>query len=373
MPYTNLKIALVHDYLREFGGAERVLRTLSDIYPDAPIYVSFSVKNSTGAKEFSDRKVNESFLAPILKIWKLYSPLRILTPVIWRSMDLSKYDIVITSAGWYITRGFKVGKNTKVICYCHTPPRWLYGFETAGRYQKYWPVKIYAAINRWILKKYDKWSVKTVDVWIANSKNVEERIMKFYNRDPLVIYPPIEYEKIKEATKNTKKEDYIFIASRITGAKGLEDAVKAANKYKFKLKIAGEAADVSGILTHLKKIGGEYVEFLGRVSDDELYGLYGKAKGFIVLAKDEDFGMTPVEAMSAGTPVIAYNGGGFKESVIDGKTGILVNSVDTKTIGLAVKKLNKKKWNKSEIQKHAQKFSRERFVQQMYLIMEKVR
>ncbi|MDP2683578.1 MAG: glycosyltransferase family 4 protein, partial [bacterium] len=135
-----MKIAIVHDYIKEFGGAERVLKTFSEMYPKAPIYTAFRVKNSTADKEFKGTKIIESWLAPLLKIWKFYSPLRFLAPLIWKSFDLSKYDLVITSCSWYITRGFKVGKNTKVIAYCHTPPRWLYGYEMSVGFTKYWPV-----------------------------------------------------------------------------------------------------------------------------------------------------------------------------------------------------------------------------------------
>ncbi|MBI3397319.1 glycosyltransferase family 4 protein, partial [Candidatus Woesebacteria bacterium] len=126
-----MKVALVHDYIKEFGGAERVLKNLSDMYPAASIYTAFGVENSTADKEFQGKKIVESPFAPLLKIWSLYSPLRFLTPLIWGSFDFSEYDLVITSCSWYITRGFKVGPNTKVIAYCHTPPRWLYGYETS--------------------------------------------------------------------------------------------------------------------------------------------------------------------------------------------------------------------------------------------------
>src|SRR4030042_202918 len=158
-----MKVALVHDYLREFGGAERVLKTLTEMFPKAPIYTAFKVSGSTADKKFKGKRIIQSFLAPILKIDNLYSPLRFLAPVIWKSFDLSEYDLVITSSSWYITRGFKVGSKTKVICYCHTPPRWLYGYETSVGFTKYWPVKIYAAIVGHFLRMYDfKTAQKTV-------------------------------------------------------------------------------------------------------------------------------------------------------------------------------------------------------------------
>lgn len=359
-----MKVALVHDYIKEYGGAERVLKALTEIYPDAPVYTAFRVKGSTADKEFPGKKIIESWLAPILKVWKLYSPLRFLAPIIWKSFDLSAYDIVITSSSWYITRGFKVGAKTKVICYCHTPPRWLYGYETSVGFTKYWPVKIYAAIVGHFMRMYDFASAQTVNHWIANSKNVAARIEKFYRRDSTVIYPPVDVEEIVKATRNLKKENYFLITSRLVGAKGLEEAAKmfqSKSMSKYQSKIVGEAHGFADVERKIKRGAGKNVELLGRVSDSELYKLYGKAKGFLALARDEDFGITPVEAMAAGTPVIAFNGGGFRESVVDGKTGILIDSRDEKSIGAAIKKLEKTDWSREVLQTQARKFSKERF------------
>jgi len=356
-----MKIALVHDYVKEFGGAERVLRVLSDMYPKAPIYTAFRVKGSEGDKAFEDREIKESFLAPLLKIWKLYSPLRFLAPLVWRSMNLSEYDLVITSASWYITRGFKVSEKTKVICYCHTPPRYLYGYDTSINLQKYWPVKIYAWVVNHFLRLYDAWVAETVDVWISNSLNIQRRVEKLYRKKSVVIYPPVEVEKFIKESKKVKKKNYFLIVSRLVGSKGLEEAVRAAKKQGFKLKISGSKAGLSGVAESLEKLGGKNVELLGRVSDAKLIKLYAEAVGFIALARDEDFGITPVEAMASGTPVIAFNGGGFKESVVDGVTGVFINDTSEETIEGAVQKVLKTKWNREKLRAQAKKFSRQRF------------
>ena len=375
----NKKVVLVHDYLREFGGAERVLKTLTEIYPEAPIYTAFTVKGSTAEKEFRGKEIQESWLAPLLKTGKLYSPLRFLTPLIWGTMDLSKYDLVITSCSWYITRGFKVGPKTKVIAYCHTPPRWLYGYETSVGFTKYWPVKVYSAIVGHFMRMYDFKTAQPIKYWIANSKNVQARIKKFYRKDSVVIYPPVDVEKIFQTAKNIENQvysttslyrsvversdnKYFLIVSRLVGAKGIEKAVKIFSKQsKYKLKIAGEAY---GFFTD-RGDPCQSVEFLGRVDDEKLYELYAKAKGFIALARDEDFGMTVVESQAAGTPVIAFNGGGFKESVIDGVTGILINDTDEKTISEAIRRFEKIKWDKNKLQENAKRFSKERFTREM--------
>jgi len=356
-----MKVALVHDYIKEYGGAERVLRTLSDMYPKAPIYTAFRVKGSTADKEFEGKVIKQSFLAPVLKLWRLYSPLRFLIPVIWGSFDLSDYDLVITSASWYVTRGFKVGPKTRVICYCHTPPRWLYGYEMSVGFTKYWPVKIYAAVVGHFMRMYDFNTAQKVDGWIANSENVAKRIKKFYRRDSTVIYPPVDVENIINKTKALKKENYFLIVSRLVGAKGLEEAAKVSKQIGFKLKIVGEAHGFADVEKKLKRLSGGNLELLGRVSDEELYKLYGKAKGFIALARQEDFGMTAVEAQAAGTPVIAFRGGGFKESVIDGRTGVFVEDLDEKSIKTAIDKVNKTKWDNKTLKKNAERFSKERF------------
>lgn len=373
LPSTKMKIAIVHDYLKEFGGAERVVRTLADMYPEAPIYTAFSVKNSTAEKQFQDRVIKESWLAPFLKIWRLYSPLRFLVPIIWKSFDLSDYDLVITSSSWYMTRGFKVGnknlpagRQAKVICYCHTPPRWLYGYEMSVGFTKYWPVKIYAAIVGHFMRMYDFKTAQEVNYWIANSRNVQARIKKFYQRDAKVIYPPVDVENIILKTKGLKKQNYFLIVSRLVGAKGLKEAARSfRNQSRYKLKIVGEAHGFADVERELKKLSGGNVELLGRVDDEKLYELYGKAKGFIALARDEDFGMTVVEAQAAGTPVIAFNGGGFKESIVDGETGILINDTDEKTLEKAIKRFNKINWDKKKLHKNARKFSKERFVREI--------
>jgi glycosyltransferase involved in cell wall biosynthesis len=357
-----MKVALVHDYIKEYGGAERVLRTLADMYPKAPIFTAFRIKGSTCDKEFAGREIVESWLAPLLKVWLLYSPLRFLTPLIWRSFDFSDYDLVITSCSWYLTRGFKVGPKTKVVAYCHTPPRWLYGYETSVGFTKYWPVKVYSAIVGHFMRIYDFRSAQTVDAWIANSKNVAERIEKFYRKDSRVIYPPVDVEKIVQVSKGIKRENYFLIVSRLAGAKGLEEAARSfRNQTNYKLKIVGESHGFSDVENKLKELSGGNVELLGRIDDVSLYHQYAKAKGFIALAKDEDFGMTVVESQAAGTPVIAFNGGGFKESIIDGVTGVLIDNTDEKTIEKAIEKFNKVKWDKKKLQKNALQFSKERF------------
>lgn len=360
-----MKIALVHDYLKEYGGAERVLMTFHEIWREAPIFTAFYVKESTAGKEFCQAKIVESKFAFLLKHGNFYSPLRFLTPWIWKSFSFQEFDLVIASSSWFITRGFRVGPKTKVICYCHTPPRWLYGYQTSIEWQRYLPVRVYGQIVAHFLRLYDFRSAQEVDYFIANSKNVASRIKKFYRRDSLVIYPPVEVEKIKKATLGLKPKDYFLIASRLVGAKGIEMAVQAAQKARVKIKIVGEPAGLRWQRGELEKLKNPYVEFLGRISDEELYRFYGQCRAFLALAQDEDFGIAPVEAMAAGRPVIAFRGGGYLETVIEGKTGEFFNESTVDSLVSELQSFKVSKYKSEDCRAQAQKFSKERFVKEI--------
>lgn len=356
-----MKIALVHDYLIEAGGAERVLKALAEMYPEAPIFTALS-KRGTARAMFSDRRIIESKWAWFLKIGRFYSYFRFLLPWIWKSVDLTEYDLIITSCSGYIARGFRVKPGTKVVAYCHTPPRWLYGYDTPTGAQGKWWGQAFMWIVGPFMRYFDYQSAQRVDLWIANSQEVASRIKKFYRRDSVVVYPPIETNKLKKQQTN-KLTDYYLMISRIVGGKGVEEAATAFKKLGIKLKIVGEIVDT--------KLGSR-VECLGRVEDGELGELYSRAKGFVALARDEDFGMTVVESMGYGTPVLAYNGGGYKESVIPGKTGILIDGTDPKSVAEGIKRMEKTKWDRKYIVKWARRFGRERFESEITQLVNKL-
>lgn len=386
-----LKVALVHDYIKEYGGAERVLEALCEAFPDAPIYTAFYQKGSPGYERFKHRKIRTSWVHYIPGFaTKLHSPLRFLAPMIWNGFDFSKYDVVIGSASWYVTKGFRkkqelgirsqeLGGEFVEICYCHTPPRWLYGYKTSVEWQRFWPVRVYAMIVGHFMRQYDFNAAQRVDHFIANSKEVQGRIEKFYRRESTIIYPPVSLvpsppPKARLATGGQPlvptKRDYYFIVSRIVGAKGIDMAIEAARKLGFKLKIAGASAGYYTGLKDMQQTAPENVEFLGRVSDEELVKLYSGAKAFIATATDEDFGITPVEAMLCGTPVIAYYGGGFKETVIEGKTGVFYHESTADALVDAVKRFETLRHTqgekmRKECRKQAEKFSKERFIKEI--------
>lgn len=364
-----MKIAIVHDYIKEYGGAERVLEVLSEMYPDAPIYTAFCDTKSTAYKHLKNKRIIPSWFNLFPHAAQLASPLRFLTPFIWGSFDFSKYDVVISSASWYITKGFGTRGTTEKkpfeICYCHTPPRWLYGYSTSINFKKYAPVRWYAAIVGYFLRRYDYQQAQKVNVFVANSQEVQQRIKKFYGRDAKVVYPPVSLPQVK----NVKKDDYYLVVSRIVGAKGLEMAVAAAMQAGFKLKIAGSAAGYFDV-QKLKEQGKGRVEFLGQVTDEELAALYKGAKAFLALARDEDFGITPVEAMMSGTPVIAFNGGGYKETVVDGKTGVLFDEYSVSELLAAMRTLEASHIQAQACENQAKKFDKTIFIKKMHEIID---
>lgn len=356
-----MKVALIHDYIGEFGGAERVLLALSGIYPEAPIFTAFS-KKGLFLDKLKDRDIRTSWAQKIpFFSTKLHSPLRFLAPLIWGSFkkELQDFDLIISSASWYVTKGFgqgglTIGKPIE-ICYCHTPPRYLYGYETSIKPS--WLVNFYATIVNPFMRYYDFVSAQKVDYFIANSKNVAKRINKFYRREAEIIYPPVALGRVSQAVRG----DYYLVVARIVGAKGIEMAIQAANKLGFKLKIAGEAVGYSSIIENLKKQARDNTEFLGYVNDLELVRLYREAKAFLALARDEDFGITPVEAMQAGTPVIAYKGGGYLETVIEGETGTFFENYDVEDLISAIERLDHMRINPVDCKKQGEKFSKDRF------------
>lgn len=354
-----MKIAIVHDYLLDFGGAERVLLALHEIYPKAPIYVSLLDKKGMGEswKKFANLEIRTTWFNSIPFASKLISPLRFLLPFIWGSIDLTKYDLIIDSSSWAITRGFKSRKSQTEINYCHTPPRYLYGYDASREWSNKWYGKlidIYATLVNHFMRMYDFNSAKKVDYFIANSKNVSQRIEKFYRRDSKIIYPPVD---IPNVSAQKTKENYFLTGGRFVSAKNFDLIIKACQKANVSLKIFG-----SGILENeLKKLGNNSVEFVGKVSDKELTNLYAGAKAFIVAQSDEDFGITTVEAGMLGCPVIAYKGGGYLETVIENKTGIFFDKLSVESLVKAIKKFKKTKIKSSDCIKNAKKFSKENF------------
>ena len=331
------KIALVHDQLHEFGGAERVLVALTEIFPNAPIYTAFHNPKNLGvhSKHFEKSNIIPSWAQKIPFFPSIYSPLRFLAPFIWKSFDFSKFDLVISSSGWYMCKGVKTGLKTINICYLHHPPRYLYGYETAVEWQKYALVKIYANIVNYFLRIWDYESSQKVDYFIANSIETKTRIKKFYRRYADVIYPPVNIPiNIK---RSNKKRNYYVTTARLTKAKHIDILIHAANKLHLQLKIIGSGREEE----YLKSISGPTIEFLDHVEDSEFRNIYSNAKGFLFASVDEEFGIAPIEAMGYGVPVVAYSSGGLKETVQNGKNGFLYDKLEIRSLMGAINKFEK--------------------------------
>src|SRR3989344_2607878 len=424
-----MKVAFVHDYLNEYGGAERVLEALCEIWPKAPIYTAFVNKNSPAYKRFKGKKIVSSFAQNIPFFpTRLYSPLRFLAPLIWGSFEhrLADYDVVITSASWFVTKGVIRDKQKETskkrqgpieICYCHTPPRYLYGYATAGDINRNFLTRFYALIVNHFMRVYDFEAAQRVDYFIANSHEVEGRIKKFYRRDSVVIYPPVDIGKFgkgKEASMvrgsgNKSKtlnlttkpnwqpnlnpittNGYFLVVSRLVASKNVDIVVEVCAKLGLPLKVVGTGRELNRLsalaIRYSKPTNGQWpmangIEFIGDVSDDQLISLYQNCRAVIFAASAEDFGLVPVEAMAAGKPVIALAEGGVLESVIDAiparrvkGTGVYFDPPTTGSLILAINNfmdLEKKGYfDPKFIRRHAQKFSKDRFKREILRFVE---
>lgn len=374
-----MKIALVHDYLKEYGGAERVLESLHDIWPEAPIYTSFVDYESLGPHAERIRKwdvrtswANNWFMK------KFHSPLRFLAPLIWESFDFRGYDVVISSSGWYICRGIITQPETVHICYLHHPPRHLYGYATAVDWQKYALVRFYAMVVNTFLRMYDYLAAQRVDHFVANSHETARRIKKFYRRESTVIYPPVNIEAGKEAGSSKiekssikSQASYYLCVARLARAKHIDLAIETCQALGASLKIVGKGRDRSNLESRISNHG--LIEFLGEVSDEELNEVYAGAKALICPFEDEEFGIAAVEALGHGVPVIAYRSGGLPEIVEDGKTGILFDTLSVQSLQEAIKRFdhsNNRTITSDNCLRQARRFSEERFQKEIKRFME---
>lgn len=347
----NLNIALVHDWLTNMAGAEKVLLELSNLFSNATIYTS--VYDSEKVKPFVHKDIRTSFVqkfSPIRSKRELLIPL---TPFIFEQFDLGKYDLVISSTTM-AAKGIITKPKTKHVCYCHTPPRYLwepYLDPRANEGKFSWLRKIQAHK----LRQWDVLAAERVDHFIANSRYVANRIKKYYNRDSVVVYPPVDISKFSVLEKESVKDYYLYV-SRLVNYKKCDLIIEAFNKLGLPLKIIGNGPEKK----YLQSIAKKNIEFLGFLSDDEIIKYYSEAKAF-VFAAEEDFGIVPVEAMASGRPVIAFKKGGVAESVVDKETGILFEEQTADSLIEAINKFNSIEFDSKTIRTQAGKFSTEEF------------
>lgn len=352
-----LKIAITHDYLTEYGGAELVLWELLKIFPDADLYTSLYKPNKKQRDfwtEVSHHKVHTSGTNSIPLIRKFRKLLLGRSIAYFRSLDLNSYDVVISSSSNF-AKFLNLEKKTKHIAYIHTPPRFLWGYETSTFHKipSVGRILLNPIIAKW--KKLDKYYAGRADIVVANSIHIQQEIKKCYGIDAEVIYPPVLIDRIINA-KPEKKQNFFITVSRLQRYKRIDLIIKAFNKLNKKLLVVGDGPDKE----RLEKLAGKNIQFYGFTEEQTKIKLLKEARGFI-FAGHEDFGIVMVEALAAGTPVIAYEKGGALEIIEQGRNGIFFDKQNTKSLSDAVKKLYDVNFRTDTIINSSKKFSSHEF------------
>lgn len=349
-----MKVALIHDWLPFMGGAERVLTNFVEIYQNAPIYTTICNKSKLDSplKEANIIVSNIQKKGKEIENHRKYFPFM---PTAIESFDLNEYDIVLSSSS-SVAKGVITNPNTMHVCYCHSPMRyaWEFSHEYAGKMAGGKGLK--SKVLGYFLTAMRIWDLATakrVDYFIANSENVARRIWKHYKRESVVIHPPV---RCKLFQISDVDEDYFLVVSRLQEYKRIDLAIEVCNELNLPLVVIGDGPDRE----KLEKIANKNIKFLGRESDEVIKEHYAKCKAFL-FPGEEDFGITPLEAMASGRPVIAYGKGGALETVVEGKTGIFFKEQTKESLREAMLKFKDMKFNKQEIRNHAEKFDEEIF------------
>ncbi|MFA6105482.1 MAG: glycosyltransferase [Patescibacteria group bacterium] len=347
-----MKIALVHDYLAQDGGAERVLKAFHEIWPEAPIFVLFHDQEKiTG---FNEENIRESFLSkfPFVRSnFQWYLPLM---PGATERHNLENFDVVLSSSSAF-AKGVITSPATLHISYCHTPARYLWSdthnYIADLPYNKLVKMFLPRLISR--LRLWDKMSADRVDHFIANSQTVQYRIQKYYRRESDIIHPPVDFKRFSTAKT---LGNYFIAGGRLVPYKNFDLLIRTFNRIGRPLKIFGLGPEFD----RLKKIAKPNIEFLGRITDEQKADLLAGALAF-VHPQIEDFGITPLEAMASGRPVIAYASGGATETVIPNETGIFFSEQSWESLFEAITHFDQNLWDSEKIRDHAAKFRTENF------------
>ena len=352
-----MKVALVHDYLNQYGGAERVLETLTQIFPEAPIYTLFYDEKETGFA-FQNKEIHTSFLQKLPLAKSHHRSFLMLMPMAVEQFDLSDYDLVVSDSASY-AKGVITKPNTLHICYCHTPIR--YAWDDSHKYIEEfgYPGFVKKTIPFFMnyIRLWDEQAAYRVDRFIANSSFVAKRIEKYYHRPSEIIYPPVKtnlFYTVKEP------QEYFLMTGRFLPYKRFDLAIEAFNRLGWPLKIIGTGPEKKKLMKKAK----DNIEFIGLVSDERLRHYYANCQAFI-FPQEEDFGITAVEAMAAGRPVIAYKSGGALETVKENETGIFFENQNTGSLIEALDKFSSMKFDSRKIKEHAEQFSQERFTEKI--------
>ncbi|MBI2626941.1 MAG: glycosyltransferase [Parcubacteria group bacterium] len=376
-----MKVALIHDWLLNLGGAERVIIALHKIFPEAPIYTLVYSKEFT-KKYLPNAKIVPSILQKIPFILKIYPYLPFLMPLAAEAFRFDSYDLVISS-NIAFSKGVILKPHTRHICYCHSPTRWLWDWssEYNQEFKKRGPLKyVGVTLFQHFARIWDKAASARVDYFIANSKNVAQRIRKYYRQETTVIYPPV---NINHETWNMNHDqsdprfkvqdsrvssDYFLIVSQLFKHKNIDIAIRAFAKLQWPLIIVGRGPEKTSLKSLTKRLDAKNIFFTGFVNDQELQTLYQNSIAF-VMPQEEDFGITPVESMSHGKPILALRRGGAKESIIEGVTGEFFDDPNPIVLADGARRIYEKiktgYYSPLVLKKHAEKFSEERFKKQI--------
>lgn len=362
-------VCLIHDWLITMRGGEKVLEALANMFPEAPIYTLFFNRKKI-SPFLQRRKIYTSFLQFVPGITKIYRWLLPLFPVAVYFLNVKKFDLVISSSHC-VAKAVRVKEGARHVCYCHTPMRYLWGFEDEylGRFPK-WFQKIIQFYFEW-LKKWDVSVSHKVGIFISNSRNTANKIRQFYERPSHVIHPPVDLPSGDiQATCNG---NYFLIVSALVPYKKIEIAIETFNQLKVPLKIVGDGP-LRSCLKKMAVFPG--IEFEGWLNPSELWNRYAGCRA-LIFPGEEDFGIVPVEAQSFGKPVIAYGKGGALETILPyntsqnaGKsTGLFFFEPTCKSLAQALNEFERIKFDENFIRQHAQKFERKRFCEKINQVL----
>lgn len=357
-----MKVALVHDHLAQDGGAERVLRYIMEIYPKAPVYTL--VYNPAQANPwFHGKDIRTSFIQRFPGARRFYQWYLPLMPAAVERYDLRGYDVVISSSASF-AKGVVTDPGTLHLCYLHSPTRYLWNDTISYVQELHYAriLKIVAMFTLSYIRLWDRLAADRVDQYVVNSQFVKSRLKKYYRRDGLIIYPPVEIEQFN---LQTSTGEYYLTGGRLVPYKRFDLAVQAFNRLGLPLKIFGTGPD----LPRLRAMAKPNIEFLGRVSDAEKNKLYGHAIAFLN-PQEEDFGITAVEAMATGRPVIAYEAGGARETVKPGETGIFFKDQEWESLADAVIRFRPEQFKPATIRAWAMGFGVNRFKEEFQQAVE---
>jgi len=346
------KIALVHDYFIQMGGAERVAAAMHDSFPSAPIYTTVALPHRL-PKELRDADIRTSAMQRLPGMEQRFRQYFLLYPFAVEHFDLSDYDLIFSSSSGY-AKGVRRRKNAIHVCYCHTPMRWVWRYKDYVARESFGRVsRSLLPISLWGLKKWDLRAAQQPNYYIANSRLVAERIKQIYGREAFVIPPPIDVDRFQ---MSSQMDDYYLVLSRLVPYKRIDLAIEACKRLGRRLVIIGDGPDRQ----RLQKLAGPETEFLGRQPDSQVSRYASRCRA-LLFPGEEDFGMVPLEVNAAGRPVIAFRGGGAMETIVEGVTGVFFNQPTSAGLVQALEDFEGRSWDQQAMRRHAEKFDRSVF------------